>query len=67
MQKQETVGDQGLIDAPLLIHDRFLPRLITFDKKNLIKMHPDVHENLREVNSLAASQKNLKKKWNMSG
>jgi hypothetical protein len=30
-------------------------------------MHPDVHENLREVNSLAASQEELKKKWNMSG
>jgi len=33
MQKQETVGDEGPIDAPFLIHDRFLPRLMTFDKK----------------------------------
>jgi len=30
-------------------------------------MHPDVHENLLEVNSLAALQEELKKKWNMSG
>jgi len=40
---------------------------MAFDKKKLRNKHLDVHENLRELSSLAASQEELKKKWNMSG